>query len=78
MTEKNSEFTQDDTETSFTLNPYENNTIRDQCYARTDYYRTQSIYRGMIYELEQKLQDQQHINDNLNQIIELRKQLEIL
>lgn len=56
MIAKQNEFMQEATETLFELNADE--TIRQQCLARQDYYRTQNSYKKLIDEQAEKIDEQ--------------------
>ena len=65
MIAQQNEFMQEATETLYELNADE--TIRQQCLARQDYYRTQNSYKKLIEEQAEKLEDQTQKLEDLSE-----------
>ena len=74
MVAQTNEFMQEATETLYELNADE--TIRQQCLARQDYYRTQNSYKQLIEEQAEKIEEQaEKIEEQKQLIAKLQKEL---
>ena len=73
MISQENEFMQEATETLYELNADE--TIRQQCLARRDYYRTQNSYKKLIDEQAEKIDEQAEKIDEQAKEIEEQKQI---
>ena len=70
MVAQTNEFMQEATETLYELNADE--TIRQQCLARQDYYRTQNSYKQLIEEQAEKIEEQKQLIAKLQEELKNR------
>ena len=74
MISQENEFMQEATETLYELNADE--TIRQQCLARRDYYRTQNSYKQLIEEQAEKIEEQaRELEEQKQLILKLQEEL---
>ena len=75
MIAQQNEYMQEATETLYELNADE--TIRQQCLARQDYYRTQNSYKKLIDEQTEKIDEQaEKINEQAEKIDEQAEKID--